>query len=199
MNAFEHFRGVIRTGMQNTLEACREEDLRQAADLIWDAQQRGNRIHVTGIGKPGHIAGYYASLLSSTGTPAYFLHGTEAVHGSCGQLVKGDVVICISNSGETQEMKVTCEAIVRNGCTIIGVSGNPESWLAGFSAVHLTAHADEEGGPLNRAPRMSILAETYVLQALSVLLQDRHKQTPAEYVLRHPGGKLGQFRDGEKK
>lgn len=183
--------------MEATLNACREEDLQVAADLIWAAQERGNRIHVTGIGKPGHIAGYCASLLSSTGTPAYFLHGTEAVHGSCGQLVKGDVVICISNSGETQEMKVTCEAIQRNGCDIISVSGNPESWLAKFAKVHLAAHADEEGGPLNRAPRMSILAETYVLQALSVVLQDRHKQTPAEYVLRHPGGKLGELREGE--
>ena len=180
-------------------ENCRERDLLQAADMIWDAQEHGNRIHVTGIGKPGHIAGYYASLLSSTGTPAYFLHGTEAVHGSCGQLVKGDVVICISNSGETQEMKVTCEAIRRNGCAIIGVSGNPESWLARFADAHLTAHAFQEGGPLDRAPRLSILAETYVLQALSVILQDRHHQTPAEYVLRHPGGKLGEFRDGESK
>lgn len=199
MTAFEHFRGVIRMGMENALNACREEELQRAANLIWEAQKHGNRIHVTGIGKPGHVAGYYASLLSSTGTPAYFLHGTEAVHGSCGQLVKGDVVICISNSGETQEMKVTCEAIVRNGCTVIGVSGNPESWLARFSTAHLTAHAAEEGGPLNRAPRMSILAEIYVLQALSVILQERHKQTPAEYVLRHPGGKLGEFREGEKK
>lgn len=197
MSAFDHFREVICSGMEATLNACREEDLQMAADFIWDAQERGNRIHVTGIGKPGHIAGYFASLLSSTGTPAYFLHGTEAVHGSCGQLVKGDVVICISNSGETQEMKVTCEAIQRNGCDIISVSGNPESWLAKFAKVHLTAHADEEGGPLNRAPRMSILAETYVLQALSVVLQERHKQTPAEYVLRHPGGKLGELREGE--
>lgn len=199
MGAFEHFQTVIKDGMDKILEACKYEDLTAAADLIWNAQEKGNRIHVTGIGKPGHIAGYYASLLSSTGTPAYFLHGTEAVHGSCGQLVKGDIVICISNSGETQEMKVTCEAIRRNGCDIIGVSGNPDSWLARFANVHLTAHADEEGGPLNRAPRMSILAETYVLQALSVILQDRHHQTPEEYVLRHPGGKLGEFREGELK
>lgn len=199
MTAFDHFKSVVNNGMKNTLESCTEADLQIAADMIWNAQERGNRIHVTGIGKPGHIAGYYASLLSSTGTPAYFLHGTEAVHGSCGQLVKGDIVICISNSGETQEMKITCQAIRRNGCDIIGVSGNPESWLAEFSKVHLTAHADEEGGPLNRAPRMSILAETYVLQALSVILQERHKQTPAEYVLRHPGGKLGEFREGEIK
>lgn len=198
MTAFEHFHNAIRVEMENILNTCHEDDLQAAVDMIWDAQAHGNRIHVTGIGKPGHIAGYYASLLSSTGTPAYFLHGTEAVHGSCGQLVKGDVVICISNSGETQEMKITCQAIRRNGCAIIGVSGNPESWLANFADVHLSAHVNEEGGPLNRAPRMSILAETYVLQALSVILQERHKQTASEYVLRHPGGKLGEFRTEEK-
>ena len=198
MTAFEHFQEVSRVEMNRIIDSCSEESLREAADLIWNTQAQGNRIHVTGIGKPGHLAGYFASLLSSTGTPAYFLHGTEAVHGSCGQLVAGDVVICISNSGETQEMKVTAEAIRRNGCKIIGVSGNPGSWLARFAEVHLTAHADEEGGPLNRAPRMSIIAETYVLQALSVILQDRHHQTPAEYVLRHPGGKLGEIRENEK-
>ena len=79
----------------------------KAARLICDSEANGGRLHITGIGKPAHIAGYIASLISSTGTPAYFLHGTEAVHGSCGQLNKGDVVICISNSGETAEMKST--------------------------------------------------------------------------------------------
>ena len=76
------------------------------------------------------MAGYAASLFSSTGTPAYFLHGTEAVHGSCGQLVPGDVVIFISNSGETAEMKATVSAVKNNGCAVIGVSGNASSWLA---------------------------------------------------------------------
>lgn len=79
------------------------------------AQKRGNRVHITGIGKPGHVSEYGASLLSSTGTPTYFLHGTEAVHGSCGQLVPGDVVIAISNSGETAELKATVTAIRNNG------------------------------------------------------------------------------------
>ena len=152
----------------------------------------------SGIGKPAHIAGYIASLFSSTGTPTYFLHGTEAVHGSAGQLERGDIVICISNSGETAEMKATVQAIQNNGCTVIGVSGNPASWLAKASALHLTAHVDNEGGPLNRAPRASILAETLLLQALSVLLQANSSITPQNYVRRHPGGALGKLRDNEK-
>ena len=170
----------------------------RAAELIVAAQKRGNRVHITGIGKPGHVSEYGASLLSSTGTPTYFLHGTEAVHGSCGQLVPGDVVIAISNSGETAEMKATVQAIRRNGCKIIGVTGNRSSWLASFADTHLFAGVPEEGGPLNRAPRNSILAEMLVLQALSVVLQERRALTPQEYVLRHPGGALGALREGEK-
>ena len=94
---------------RNTFDAFAQQvsaaELHAAAELIWSAQAEGNRVHVTGIGKPGHVATYLASLMSSTGTPTYFLHGTEAVHGSCGQLVPGDVVICVFNSGETAEMK----------------------------------------------------------------------------------------------
>ena len=175
-----------------------EEQLLAAAQLIWDSQAKGGRVHITGIGKPGHVASYMASLMSSTGTPTYFLHGTEAVHGSCGQLVEGDVVICISNSGETAEMKATAIAIRNNGCKVIGVTGKPTSWLATFADAHLYAGVPEEGGPMNRAPRNSILAETLVLQALSVVLQAKRNITPQEYVLRHPGGSLGQLREGEK-
>ena len=180
------------------LDAISEEELQAAAELIWASQEKGGRLHVTGIGKPGHVAAYIASLLSSTGTPAYFLHGTEAVHGSCGQLNEGDVVICISNSGETPEMKATAAAIRSNGCRIIAVTGNPASWLASFADTHIYAGVSREGGPLNRAPRLSILAETLALQALSVVLQERRNITPQEYVQRHPGGALGKLRDWEK-
>jgi arabinose-5-phosphate isomerase len=107
-------------------------------------------------------------------------------------------VICISNSGETAELKATAIAVRNNGCKVIGVTGNPESWLAKFAEVHLTAHVAQEGGPLNRAPRNSILAENLVLQALSVILQEQRAMTPQEYVLRHPGGSLGQLRENEK-
>ena len=107
-------------------------------------------------------------------------------------------MIFISNSGETQEMKAAVLAIKNNGCRVIGVSGSCESWLAKTSDLHLLAKAEDEGGPMNRAPRMSIFAETLVLQALSVVLQEDFGVTPAQYVKWHPGGKLGQLRDGEK-
>ena len=102
------------------------EEYADAVSLITASQAAGGRIHVTGIGKCSHVATYVASLLSSTGNPAYYLHGTEAVHGSCGQLTAGDVVIAISNSGETSELKATVLAVKNNGCKVIGVSGNRE-------------------------------------------------------------------------
>ena len=174
------------------------ESIKKAAEIILEAKNNGNRLHITGIGKPAHIAGYAASLISSTGTPTYFLHGTEAVHGSCGQLAEGDIVICISNSGETSELKATAMAIKNNGCRIISVTGNPNSWLGRYGEVCLVAGVNHEGGVLNRAPRASILAETYILQCLSVLLQEASDITPESYVKRHPGGALGQLRDNEK-
>ncbi len=198
MTFLSKFNEVQRAELEKTLGTLKEETLLPAAQIIWDAQANGNRVHITGIGKPSHVATYIASLWSSTGTPTYFLHGTEAVHGSCGQLVTGDVVVCISNSGETAEMKATALAIRSNGCKIIAVTGNADSWLASFADVHLLAHVDEEGGPLNRAPRASILSETLVLQALSIILQEKRGITPQEYVLRHPGGSLGKLRDNEK-
>ena len=197
MTMLETFVNTQSAEVERTLSELNTQMYGAAAEIIWQAESRGNRVHVTGIGKPAHIASYIASLMSSTGTPTYFLHGTEAVHGSCGQLVPGDVVICISNSGETAEMKATAIAIRNNGCKLIGVTGNAESWLARFSDTHLLAHADKEGGPLNRAPRASVLSEMIVLQGLSVVLQERRGLSPQEYVLRHPGGALGQLREGE--
>lgn len=192
------FLDTVKTDLTAYDENIDMNEIEAAARLIIEAEKRGNRVHVSGIGKPGHIAGYISSLMSSTGTPTYFLHGTEAVHGSCGQLEEGDVVIFISNSGETAEMKSTVLAVKNNGCQIIGVSGNRDSWLAKESTVHLYAGVPKEGGPLNRAPRMSILAETLVLQTLSVYLQKYVDITPQQYVRRHPGGSLGQLRADEK-
>ena len=197
MDALKDFIAISKNEFNEFICNIDVESLKKAAEIIIDAKNNGNRLHITGIGKPAHIAGYAASLISSTGTPAYFLHGTEAVHGSCGQLFEGDVVICISNSGETEELKATAMAIRNNGCKIISVTGNPNSWLGKYGEVCLFAGVNAEGGPLNRAPRASILAETYVLQCLSVLLQEASNITPEEYVKRHPGGSLGKLREGE--
>lgn len=196
--AVETFFAAVDTEMNAFLKGRTSEEYEAAAALILEAQAKGNRMHITGIGKPGHVAAYMASLFSSTGNPCYFLHGTEAVHGSCGQLVEGDVVICISNSGETMELKSTVIAIKNNGCKVIGVSGNAESWLAKASDAFLFAGVGCEGGPLNRAPRNSILAEVLTLQALSAALQAQCGQDPVRYVRCHPGGALGQLRDNEK-
>ena len=95
-------------------------------------------------------------------------------------------------------MKATATAIRNNGCKLIGVTGKADSWLARFSDTHLLAHVDNEGGPLNRAPRASVLSEMIVLQGLSIVLQERRGLSPKEYVLRHPGGSLGQLREEEE-
>ena len=196
--AVKQFFDSVDTEFNAFLKARTAEEYEAAAQLILDSQAQGGRLHITGIGKPGHVSAYMASLFSSTGNPCYFLHGTEAVHGSCGQLAAGDVVICISNSGETGELKATVLAIKNNGCKVIGVSGNPDSWLAKESDAFLIAGVNAEGGPLNRAPRNSILAETLTLQALSVALQVEKDWDPVKYVRCHPGGKLGELRENEK-
>lgn len=198
MDVLKSFIDISKTEFDAYVDSIDLESVKKAAEIILEAKKNGNRLHITGIGKPAHIAGYAASLISSTGTPTYFLHGTEAVHGSCGQLAEGDIVICISNSGETSELKATAMAIKNNGCRIISVTGNPDSWLGKYGEVCLVAGVNHEGGVLNRAPRASILAETYILQCLSVLLQEASDITPESYVRRHPGGALGQLRDNEK-
>lgn len=196
--ALSQFQQISTEEIDRFIQSVTPESLESSADLIIKAKENGGRMHITGIGKPSHVAAYMASLFSSTGCPTYYLHGTEAVHGSCGQLVAGDVVICISNSGETAELKSTVTAIKNNGCHVIAVTGNPESWLAKEADATLLAGVAQEGGPLNRAPRASILAEIYVLQALSVYLQAVRGLTPQEYVKWHPGGTLGNLRENEK-
>lgn len=198
MSALEEFVSISTEELNQFIEDIDYDAVREAAKMIIDAKKRGNRLHITGIGKPAHVANYIASLLSSTGTPTYYLHGTEAVHGSSGQLVEGDIVICISNSGETAELKNTVFAIKNNGAKIISVTRNAQSWLGKQGDLCLVARVEREGGPLNRAPRDSVLAEIMLLQCLSVVLQEDAGITPEDYVRRHPGGALGKLRDNEK-
>lgn len=198
MSALEEFVSISTEELNQFIENIDYDAVMEAAKMIIDAKKRGNRLHITGIGKPAHVANYIASLLSSTGTPTYYLHGTEAVHGSSGQLVEGDIVICISNSGETAELKNTVFAIKNNGAKIISVTRNVESWLGKQGDLCLIARVEKEGGPLNRAPRDSVLAEILLLQCLSVVLQEDAGITPEDYVRRHPGGALGKLRDNEK-
>ncbi len=171
--------------------------LQAAAELIEAAEAAGGRVHVTGIGKPEHVAHYAASVLSSTGTPATFLHATESLHGSLGQVVPGDVVIAISNSGTTSECLLAAQAIRGYGGRLIAVTGGLESPLAGVADVTLDAGVKEEGGPLGLAPRASVAAEILVLAALSAVLQERRGLDRTAYAARHPAGALGKQARGE--
>jgi D-arabinose 5-phosphate isomerase GutQ len=166
---------------------------REAVEMILEAEREGKRIHVTGIGKPQHVSRYVASLLSSTGTPCYFLDGTEATHGSSGQVVAGDVVICISYYGNVQEIMAAMAALKKNGARIISVTGFEDSWVARQGDAHLLAHVNREGDSLNKPPRTSILAIMYVLMGLSILLQSIKGLTAEQYVRWHPGGHLGKL------
>lgn len=191
-NELQSFLNNIKKEFDKNIESADMDSVKKAAEIILESEKKGGRVHVTGIGKPGHVAGYIASLLSSTGTITYELHGTEAVHGSSGQVKCGDVVIAISNSGETAELKATVLTLLDNGAHIISCTGNTESWLAKHSEVCLLAHVDFEGDNLNKPPRASILSEILILQCLSVVLQYEKKLDLNQYVKWHPGGSLGE-------
>lgn len=192
------FLDIVKTSLDKYVAGIDFEALSAAKKLILDSEAAGGRLHVTGIGKPGHVSGYAASLFSSTGTPTYELHGTECVHGSAGQTKPGDVVIAISNSGETGELKSTVTCLKGVGVHIIALTGNPESWLAKEAEVALIAGVDQEGDSMNKPPRASILAEILELQCLSILLQNEYGLEPSQYVKWHPGGALGaSIREGK--
>lgn len=187
----ETYKNILEDEFRSVIKNLDTQSLEIAKDLIKSSEKKGGRVHITGIGKPSYVAGYIASLLSSTGTPCYVLHGTEAVHGSAGQVLAQDVVIAVSNSGETAELKYTIETIKNLGAKVIGVSGNNTSWLANACDIHLLAHVNKEGDDLNKAPRASIIAEIVVLQALSILLQEEIGLDALTYLKWHPGGSLG--------
>ncbi len=163
----------------------------EALRLLSDAEAGGGRLHITGIGKPHHVANYMASLFSSTGTPCYFLDGTEATHGSAGQVKKGDVVLAISYFGNVAELVATVKTLKRNGTRIISVTGFPESEIARMGDVHLDVHVEREGDYLNKPPRISMLVSLFMLMNLSVILQARKGIDQEEYLKWHPSGQLG--------
>jgi arabinose-5-phosphate isomerase len=189
--ALEYFLEVAPRELAASAQRLDRAALAAAAELVLAAESAGARVHVTGIGKPEHVARYAASLLASTGTPAAFLHGTEVTHGSVGQLRPGDVVIAISNSGTTEELLRAVEALRRFGARIIAVTGRRDSALARVADAVLEAGVHEEGDSLGLAPRASILAEILALAALSVQLQEAKGFTREDYARRHPGGELG--------
>ncbi len=166
--------------------------IEKAVEIIRAALNKGGRVHVTGVGKPEHVARYGASLLCSVGTPATFLHATETLHGSLGQVHPRDVVIAISNSGNTSELCQAAMAIRDHGAQLIAVTGNEHSELAQLADLVLHAPVKREGGILGLAPRISVLAQVFVLAGLSVALEAARGLTIEEYSRWHRAGALGE-------
>jgi len=149
------------------------------------------RVVVTGMGKSGIICKKIAATLSSTGTPALFLHPAEAIHGDLGMVVRGDIVLAISNSGETEEILSLLETLKRLGIPVISMVGNPQSTLARYSDVVLDVSIRREACPLGLAPTASTTATLALGDALAIALSERKGFKAEDFASLHPGGKLG--------
>jgi arabinose-5-phosphate isomerase len=149
------------------------------------------RVIVTGMGKSGHIGGKIAATLASTGTPSFFMHAAEASHGDIGMITRDDVLLALSNSGETAEVLTLLPHCSRLGVPIIAVTGKAQSSLARAATVHLDVSVAEEACPLNLAPTASTTATLAIGDALAVALLEARGFTPQDFARSHPGGALG--------
>lgn len=149
------------------------------------------RVIVTGMGKSGHIGGKIAATLASTGTPAFFVHPGEASHGDLGMITLGDVVLALSNSGETAEVNALLPLLKRLGTPLIGMTGRPDSTLARHADAHLNAGVAREACPLDLAPTASTTAALALGDALAVALLESRGFTAEDFARSHPGGSLG--------
>jgi arabinose-5-phosphate isomerase len=159
-----------------------------AVDLL--LRCRG-RVVVSGIGKSGHVGHKLAATLASTGTPAFFVHPTEASHGDLGMITPDDVVVMLSNSGETDELVMLAPHVKREGARLIAITGNEQSALALAADVHLDAAVDAEACPLGLAPTASTTAALALGDALALVLLDARGFSAEDFARSHPGGTLG--------
>jgi arabinose-5-phosphate isomerase len=164
------------------------EDFDRAVELILSC--RGKLI-VTGVGKSGHIGAKIAATLASTGTPSFFINPLDVYHGDLGVMSKGDVVLAISNSGQTDELLRFIPMVLHMQIPIIGMSGNPQSLLAKYSTYHLNVSVEKEACPLNLAPTSSTTAALVMGDALAVALMEKRNFQPQDFAQFHPGGELG--------
>ncbi len=149
------------------------------------------RVIVIGMGKSGHIGGKIAATLASTGTPSFFVHPGEASHGDLGMVTSNDVVLTISNSGETSEVLAIIPVIKRIGAKLISMTGNTESTLAKLADTHICIKVSAEACPLGLAPTSSTTATLVMGDALAVALLNARDFTAEDFALSHPGGSLG--------
>jgi len=165
-----------------------DDSFEKACQLMMDCQ---GRVIVIGMGKSGHIGGKIAATLASTGTPAFFVHPGEASHGDLGMITTDDVVLTISNSGETGEVLAIIPVIKRIGAKLISMTGNIHSTLAKLADTHVCIKVSQEACPLGLAPTSSTTATLVMGDALAVALLNARGFTANDFALSHPGGSLG--------
>ncbi len=183
-------RAVISTeaAAVSNLASRIDESFVAACQLIIDCR---GRIVVLGMGKSGHIAGKIAATLASTGTPAFFVHPGEASHGDLGMITQDDVVLLLSNSGETDEVKQILPILKRLGIGLIAMTGKVGSTLANHADIHLNVTVDTEACPLGLAPTSSTTAALVMGDALAVSLLESRGFTAEDFARSHPAGQLG--------
>ena len=165
-----------------------DEHFIKAIELLLDCK---GRVIVTGMGKSGLVGKKIAATIASTGTPSFFLHPAEGIHGDLGMVTADDVVISLSNSGETTEVVSILPIIKRIGASIIAMCGNSQSTMALNADVFIDVSVDEEACPLGLAPTASTTATLAMGDAIAVVLLSKRKFTPEDFALFHPGGSLG--------
>ena len=165
-----------------------DDKFTSACQLLLDCT---GRVVVLGVGKSGHIGGKIAATLASTGTPAFFVHPADASHGDLGMITPDDVVLALSNSGETDEVKSILPVLKRLGVAIIAMTGNPESSLARHADLNLDVSVEQEACPLGLAPTSSTTAALVMGDALAVSLLESRGFTRDDFARAHPAGALG--------
>lgn len=165
-----------------------DKDFDEAVHMILHCH---GKVIVTGVGKSGHIGAKIAATLSSTGTPSFFVNPLDVYHGDLGVMTRDDIVLAISNSGQTDELLRFIPMVLHMNIPIIGMSGNPASLLAKYSSVHLNIKVSHEACPLNLAPTSSTTASLAMGDALAVALMEERNFKPRDFAQFHPGGELG--------
>ena len=165
-----------------------DDSFAEAIELIYNSK---GRVIITGVGKSAIIANKIVATLNSTGTPSIFMHAADAIHGDLGLVQKDDVVICISKSGNTPEIKVLVPLFKRTENTLIAITGNPDSFLGNHADYIFNSHVDKEVCPNNLAPTTSTTAQLVIGDALAVCLLEIRKFTKDDFAKFHPGGTLG--------
>ena len=178
----------IEAGAVSALTDRIDQQFVNACQSILDCK---GRVVVIGVGKSGHVGSKIAATLASTGTPAFFVHPAEAVHGDLGMIQEGDVVLALSNSGETDEVNTILPPLKRIGVTLIAMTGNPDSTLARHSDIHVNVAVDKEACPLGLAPTSSTTAALVMGDALAISLLESRGFTREDFARSHPAGQLG--------